>query len=129
MSSANQSQRQLIIRISHLPYPELSPNSRVHWAVKARAVKAAREEMGWLAKSQWHDEKPMMKAKISYEFGVCNSRRRDMDNLVASCKSFVDGLIDAGVLFYDDSNHLTFERMDLLRTDREYTKITLIEQS
>ena len=36
------------IKIKHLPYPELSPNSRVHWAVKARAVKASREEIGWL---------------------------------------------------------------------------------
>lgn len=97
--------RNLIIEIDHLPYQELSPNARHHWAVKARAVKASREEIGWLAKVQWHDDEPMMKAQISYEFHT-DKRKRDLDNLLAMCKPWQDGLIDAGVIFYDDAEHL-----------------------
>ncbi len=99
--------REITIIISHLPYPELSPNSRCHWAVKASAVKAAREEVGWLAKEQWLDQPPMMKATIAYRFSCADLRRRDIDNLVAACKAFQDGLVDVGVLFLDDAAHLS----------------------
>jgi len=77
--------RTLKIVIEHLPYAELSPNSRVHWVVKNRAVRASKEEIGWLAKSQWHDDKAMMRARISYEFHVKDKRHRDLDNLLAMC--------------------------------------------
>ncbi len=39
--------RKLQVEIEHLPYTELNPNSREHFMVKARAVKASREEIGW----------------------------------------------------------------------------------
>ena len=97
--------RTLIIEIDHLPYVELNPNSRCHFMVKAKAVKTSREEIGWLAKVQWHDDEPMMRARISYEFHTDN-RRRDLDNLLSACKPWQDGLIDAGVIFYDDAKHL-----------------------
>ena len=117
----------ILIEISHLPYPELSPNSRVHWAVKARAVKAAREEIGWLAKAQWHDEKPMMKARIGYEFHVKDKRHRDLDNLLAMCKPWQDGLIDAGVLMYDDAEHLHIWRTRYVQDTVEKTIIEIEE--
>ena len=119
--------RKLQIEISYLPNPELSPNSRLHWAVKARAVKASREEIGWLAKSQWHDEKPMMKAKISYEFHTRDKRHRDLDNLLAMCTPWQDGLIDAGVIFYDDAQHLEIGSVKLMQCNAEQT-IIIIEE-
>ena len=119
--------RQLIICIPHLPYPELSPNSREHWAVKARAVRASREEVGWLAKAQWQDQKPMMRARVSYQFHVADNRKRDLDNLLSSCKAFQDGLIDAGVLFYDDAKHLEIGQVKVVQSDTEQTVIKLEE--
>ena len=119
--------RRLVIELDHLPYPELNPNSREHFMVKARAVRASREEVGWLAKIQWKDEKPMMKARITYSFFVKDHRRRDVDNLVASCKPYPDGLIDVGVLFYDDAEHLEFG-MSSLTTDTKDRTIVTVEE-
>ncbi len=113
--------------MDHLPYRELSPNSRLHWAVKHRASKASREEIGWLAKAQWHDDKPMMKSRISYEFHVTNKRHRDLDNLLAMCKPWQDGLIDAGVVFYDDSEHLEIGSLKVLQGEVEQT-VVLVEE-
>ena len=121
--------RKLIITLDHLPFTELSPNARHHWAVKARAVRASREEIGWLAKAQWHDEKPMMKARISYEFQIKSKRHRDLDNLLAMCKPWQDGLIDAGVIFYDDIQHLELGQCNVRQCDVEQSIITIEEVS
>ena len=119
--------RKLIIIIPHLPFPELSPNARHHWAVKARAVKASREEIGWLDKAQWHDDKPMMKVRISYRFYVKDKRRRDANNFLASVKSWSDGLIDAGVFWDDDTKHLVLGRVEVIPSDVEQSTITIEE--
>ena len=119
--------RQLTLIIPHLPYAELNPNSRVHWAVKARAVKASKEEVGWLAKAQWGDQKPMVKARIHYEFFAKNQRRRDLDNLLASMKYCPDSLIEVDVLFYDDAKHLQFG-ISSLTTDIEDRTIAIVEE-
>lgn len=121
--------RKLIITVEHLPYPELSPNARHHWAVKARAVKASREEIGWLAKVQWHDDEPMIKARISYEFHVKDRRVRDTDNLLnnLTIKSWVDGLVDVGVLLLDDMEHLEIGSVRVLRADADGSIITVEE--
>ena len=116
----------LRIEIEHLPYTTLSPNSRVHWAVKAQDVKVSREEIGWLAKAQWQGQ-PMAKARISYEFQVKDKRRRDADNLLAMCKPWQDGLIDAGVITYDDIEHLEIGYIRVLRSDANRSIITVEE--
>jgi len=95
--------------------------------VKARSTKIAREEIGWLVKAQWHDDKPMIKAKISYEFHIRNKRRRDMDNLFAMTKPWQDGLIDVGVIFFDDANHLEIGSMELVEDTEDKTIVTIEE--
>ena len=121
--------RKLELTLDHLPWPELSPNSRLHWAVKARAVKSTKDEIGWLAKAAgwtcYH--KPMQKARISYEFHLKDNRRRDLDNLLASCKSLVDGLVDVGVLADDDSKHLEIGSVKCIQGTKEQTVISLTE--
>ena len=119
--------RTLEIVIDHLPFRELSPNSRCHYMIKARAVKASKEEVGWLVKTQWHDDKPMTRAQISYEFRVKDRRHRDLDNLLASCKAYQDGLIEVGVIFYDDADHLTIGRCNVKQGDAEQTIIRIEE--
>lgn len=120
--------RKIQIELEHLPYPELNPNSRVHWAVKARGIKASREEIGWLAKVQWHDNEPMVRARISYEFYTKNKRHRDLDNLLAMCKPWQDGLIDVGVISYDDAQHLEIGSIRLEQGDEDKT-IVIVEES
>ena len=127
LAEAIENLRECVIAIDHLPFRELSPNSRVHWAVKARAVKAQREEVGWLAKAQWGNQPPMNYARISYEFKVTNKKLRDIDNLVSACKSFQDGLVDGGVLNSDNSEHLKASYSTLSQGEAEQTIISVEE--
>jgi Holliday junction resolvase RusA-like endonuclease len=120
--------RNITITIDHLPYAELNPNKRLHWSVRSAASKIAREEIGWLCKSQWHDDQPMMKARISYEFLLKGNRTRDIDNLLAACKPFTDGLIDAGVIFYDDCKHLEYGLLRAVHDVKDQTTITVEER-
>lgn len=87
-----------------LPWPDraLSPNARVHWRVKAKAVKAARASAklaAYLAmrKAKWpkavYDE-----AVTQIVFTQKIRRRIDRDNCLSSCKAYLDGLADAGVI-------------------------------
>lgn len=87
-----------------LPLPDkcLSPNARVHWAKKAKAashyrnrakldcfIKANRVRMSW--------EKASYKARFYFP----DARRRDADNAIASIKSALDGVADAGLVVND----------------------------
>ena len=102
--------RSITIHLDHLPSPNLSPNRlrSLHWTKRSELMRIAREEVGWLAKSEWGDQKPMMKVRLNYKFLIKDRRKRDTDNLLAACKPFTDGLIDAGVIFYDDMAHLEY---------------------
>ena len=88
-----------------------NPNRRLHWAVLARSRSDFR---GWtklaakdaLARSGRSDDFPLRAATLEATFFVKTHRRRDPDNLLASLKPLVDGLVDAGVLVDDD--RLTF---------------------
>jgi len=119
----------LTIQLNHLPNPELSPNRlrSLHWSKRSKLMRMAREEVGWLAKSQWGDKKPMMRAKISYEFLIKDRRKHDLDNLLAACKPYTDGLIDAGIIFYDDTAHLEYGLIRAVYDVKDET-IILVEE-
>ena len=121
--------RILTIKLNHLPPPELNPNRlrSLHWTKRSEVSRIAREEVGWLAKAQWKDQKPMMKACISYEFVVKDRRKHDVDNLLSSCKPLTDALIDAGVIFYDDMKHLEYGTVRAIYGDRDETIISVKE--
>lgn len=80
-----------------LPWPpkELSPNARVHWAAKNRAVKLYRENCVWLTKAAGLrvDWGGIVHAFIT--FYPPDRRHRDDDNLVAAFKSGRDGVAQA----------------------------------
>ena len=121
--------RSITIKLPHLPYAELNPNKSrsLHWSVRSRVSKIAREEVAWMAKEQWHGQPPMMKARINYEFLIKDRRKHDVDNLLAACKAFSDGLIDAGVIFYDDMKHLEYGMVRAVYDNRDETIITVKE--
>ena len=49
---------------------------------------------------------PIARAEVAVEWRCRTRRRRDFDNLVAGLKPLLDGLVDAGVIQDDDSEHL-----------------------
>lgn len=95
--------------VLQLPWPDrrLSPNARVHWAVKAKAVKAARggaaigTTASGILRSAMMPVIKLMGAEINYTFCPPDARRRDLDNLIACTKAYTDGI--ASALGVDDS--------------------------
>ena len=88
----------LVIRLP-LPPRALNPNSRVHWAVKARAVTDMRLAASVTALgSSIRFTEPIIDAVFWHK----TKKRRDRDNAIASCKAMIDGLSDAK-LWDDDS--------------------------
>lgn len=86
-----------------LPWPtkDLSPNARGHWAIKARAKKAYRAVCAAQARSQGLTRLDAERMHLKITFVPPNRRARDLDNMLASLKSGLDGLCD--VLGVDDS--------------------------
>ena len=121
--------RSITIKLDHLPYKELNPNNlrRLHWSERSRVTKIARDEVAWTCKAQWHDDEPMTRARISYEFLIKGNRKHDVDNLLSACKPFQDGLIDAGVIRFDDAKHLEYGLVRAVYDTREETIITVLE--
>lgn len=86
-----------------LPWPpaKLSPNSRVHWSVLARAKKSYRQACAWTAKSQGGQRIDADALHLELEFVPPTRRAYDIDNALARMKSGLDGVRD--VLGVDDS--------------------------
>jgi len=94
----------LHVEIPATPDRDLSPNGRVHWARKARAVKAARQAAYYATLEALRVPNATVFAafvlakEILLIWSVQWEPRRktmDMDNLVACLKPFQDGIADA----------------------------------
>jgi len=100
----------------------LSPNGRGHWAVIARAKKKFRSDWAALALSQ---QIPRMAGGVHISIIFCppDNRRRDIDNMLASIKSGLDGLAD--VIGVDDSRWtISMSRGDLVAGGLVVVKIS-----
>lgn len=86
-----------------LPWPpkDLSPNARVHHQVLARVKKDYKHACGWQAKAQGLKPSAIDALHLNITFYPPCKRRRDLDNMLASIKSGLDGIAD--VLGVDDS--------------------------
>jgi crossover junction endodeoxyribonuclease RusA len=87
------------------PHKDLSPNARCHWALKAKAVKAARHDAGWAMRRTFRTPPPWKAVHIHWEFHPKTANVPDGDNAEASCKAYRDGIADA--LCIDDSKFTT----------------------
>jgi crossover junction endodeoxyribonuclease RusA len=81
------------------PPPKLSPNSRCHWAQKARVAKQYKFQCYALL-SQFRSDLAGQTA-FDLRFLPPDERRRDLDNMVASAKQLLDAL--SAVCGVDDS--------------------------
>lgn len=86
-----------------LPWPnkKLSPNARLHFQEKARIVKTDRQLAFYMTQEKAVDEDLSGLLALRIIFHPPDRRRRDWDNLAASCKSYQDGVFSA--LNLDDS--------------------------
>ena len=112
-----------------LPWPSarLSPNARLHWAQKAKAVKAARKEARLSVLHQVYAADRAKTAgqrlRVSLEFIPKTAARRDLDNLIASCKGALDGIADA--LAVDDSRFELSARIGPKCPEGAYVSVTV----
>ena len=84
-----------------LPPPELHAHAKGHWRAKAEPTKACRAQARELVES--HCPRPFRweSARISMRFFWPTNQRRDTLNAAQSCKAYVDGLVDAGLVTDD----------------------------
>lgn len=111
-----------------LPPRELSPNGRVHWAAKSKAVKYAR--LNAMAKSTsskmrtTHVKFPLAEPVICTQEWFMGKgpgyKPRDCDNALASIKSTIDGCVSAGIIKGDNYKDLKFGECVFHRTKKEH---------
>ena len=80
-----------------LPWPpsSLSPNARKHWRAHAKAKASYRFACAYHARIQGAQKISADRLTIRMRFVPPDRRHRDLDNLIASMKSGLDGLADA----------------------------------
>ena len=106
--------------IEGFPPRDASPNARVHY-MKLHAVKKEQGElMTGLILAQGIPDKPMEKAHLTITFESKDKRKRDIDNLLASCKAYIDALVPDVIV--DDNA----ERLSLSLYYKSKTKETRI---
>lgn len=106
-----------------LPMPDsrLSPNSRNHWAVKSKVVKASRLAAAEEARRVLSDNQMEPPRWEKASMGVVlflgpRNKQPDPDNLIASLKPYIDGLADAGIVAND--KNLWPDRPEIRRVER-----------
>lgn len=80
-----------------LPWPirALSPNGRSHWRVRAKAAKQARRDACILCQAAGIRALSWQSMQVELIFCPPDRRPRDLDNMLASAKSLLDGVADA----------------------------------
>jgi crossover junction endodeoxyribonuclease RusA len=76
-----------------LPFPDirLSPNKRLCWQAKIK-LKEAQRNAGYVAAFPYRNKIVQDKLPIKLFFCPKDKRRYDLDNLLANCKSLIDGV-------------------------------------
>ena len=97
------------IELGHLPDPDLNPNKRLHYMQLYTAKRNAKDLAMSLVLQQGRPSIPYKKAHISITWVAKDRRRRDPDNLFASMKPYIDGLVEVGLIEDDSAMHITYE--------------------
>jgi len=105
------------LTLNNFPRPDvartLSPNGTAHHMAKARARKGVHEHVKVLARFDLQPMRGMVTLRPTFVFPV--KRNRDDDNFATGVmKAVRDGLVKAGYLEADDSDHLRQERVEMV---------------
>ena len=106
-----------------VPFPpkDLNPNvqRRQHWAQRAKVARDYRYQVKVDTKNAMNRLRlrgPLpTPVRLSVLFLCKDRRKRDYDNLLAMLKPALDGLVDAGLLEDDDTDHLEFGELRVLK--------------
>ena len=114
-----------------LPPRELSPNGRFHWARRAAQVKNYRNSVGVMAGNarQLTGWPAPAKARMKLTFIFRSATRRDPDNLLASFKSGIDGMVDGGVIIGDDSERLIIKPPEIVVSRRLESGVHIVVEA
>ena len=74
---------------------ELSPNTRVGYRKKAEIYSQAKNDAYILARAHLEDAEKHDYWEAKYLFHPPDKRKRDLDNMISSCKAYLDGLCAA----------------------------------
>jgi len=96
------------IELEHLPDRDLNPNARMHHMQLYKAKREAKEEAMWLVLEKGRPHQAFEKAHITITWVAKDKRRRDIDNLFASMKSYIDGLVHVGLIADDSAMHVSY---------------------
>lgn len=88
------------------PHKDLSPNSRIHWAPKAKLKKSAKEEAYFATLAAKAKVPASEKIAVWIDIYPPDRRKRDVDNVLASLKPHLDGIAEA--LGIDDSRFVPY---------------------
>lgn len=83
------------------PSNSLSPNARLHWSTKAKAVKAYRNACGWKVRAGGIGKIDAETVHVKMTFYPPTNAHYDLDGLISRMKSGLDGIAD--VIGVDDS--------------------------
>ena len=114
---------QVIIQFDHWPDRILFPNARPHHMAKAASVRIAKEEAFWEARSAGSPHQ-FQRATILILITAKDNRKRDLDGFLSACKSWIDGIVEAGVL--QDDNYFCVNQM-MIRFEGVGTESTTIQ--
>ena len=92
-----------------LPYttPPLTSNQRLHWRAEYALKKALRDAV---RVGLWREKvTPCESAHVVLVYVPRDKRGRDRDNLVATLKPCIDGLVDAGIVPDDTPDFVSWE--------------------
>ena len=110
------------IELDRLPDSNLSPNKRLHYMALYKAKAAAKMDAVMLILAQGKPPRPYEKAHITITWVAKDKRRRDIDNLFAAMKAYIDGLVESGLLADDSADHVSYT----LRYERGTRNNTII---
>lgn len=108
--------------IINLPWPhrDLSPNARVHWSKKSKQAKSARQ-MAWAEMISFKDKGDV---HLGFFFYPPDRRRRDLDNMFAMCKPYIDGIADA-IKIDDEHYKMSLEKLEHVKGGKVVIEITI----
>ena len=115
------------IELGHLPNPDLNPNKHLHHMQVYHARKEAKEETMWLVLEKGRPQQAIENAHITITWVAKDKRRRDIDNLFAAMKAYIDGLVYVGLIVDDSAMHVTYT-LRYERGDKDNTIIKVEEE-
>ena len=114
------------IELGHLPDPDLNPNKRLHYMKLHVAKRKAKDVAMGLVLEQGRPATPYAKAHITVTWVAKDKRKRDVDNLFASMKPYIDGLVEADLIADDSAMHVSYT-LRYERGDKDNTVIDVEE--